>query len=350
MHAMNAGTVCAAYAMETLTQKAVDLLQGKGRLLFLTRFGSDLYGTRVEGISDTDVRGIYLPMEAPASLEEACMQRAVHSSTSSTDKKNESTDEDMDLFPLERWLCQLLPLGNTGALDLLFAHSNASCTLYCHKGMESVFARALSFLNLSNGTGCMAYCQGQGKTYGMAGTRLGVLWRALGLLEAKSGRLRLEEVSEEIVQTIATPQYCKLAEDKGLVLAEQWHMGRTRIEEVLPRLQKTLQPHMERILEARENKGIDWKAMSHAVRAIRQQEELLATGTLHYPLACREELLRIKLGQCTFAEVEALISRGLASLEEERKHSAYVREPDFDAIFARTKAIRRLCSVNSNQQ
>lgn len=333
--------------METLTRKAVDLLQGKGRLLFLTRFGSDLYGTRVEGISDTDVRGIYLPMTAPANLEEACMQRAVHSTTSTQDTKNVPSDEDIDLYPLERWLCQMLPLGNTGALDLLFAHGNAACTLYCHKGMESVFTRALSFLNLSNGTGCLAYCQGQGKSYGMAGTRLGVLWRVLRLLEDRPGWQRLEEVSEEIVQTIATRQYCKLAEDKGLVLAEQWHMGRTKIEEVVARLRKTLQPHMERILEARENRGIDWKALSHAVRAIRQQEELLRTGTLHYPLACREELLRIKQGQCTFAEVEELISTGLARLEEERKQSAYVTEPDFEALFARTRAIRRLCSVSA---
>ena len=120
--------------MNNLIQKATDLLQGRGRLLFLTRFGSDLYGTRVEGISDTDVRGIFLPMEAPASLEEACMQKGVHSSTSVSDQKNGPQDEDMDLLPLERWLCQMLPLGNTGALDLLFAPTNPSCTLSQKRG------------------------------------------------------------------------------------------------------------------------------------------------------------------------------------------------------------------------
>ena len=330
-------------SMDNLIQKATDLLQGRGRLLFLTRFGSDLYGTRVEGISDTDVRGIFLPMEAPASLEEACMQKGVHASTGVSDQKNGPQDEDMDLLPLERWLCQMLPLGNTGALDLLFAPTNPSCTLYCHEGMREVFDNAKTFLNLANGTGCLAYCQGQGKSYGMAGTRLGVLYRALRILERVDGRKRLEEVAEEIVAEIATPQYCKLAEDRGLVLAEQWHMGRTRVDEVLPRLKKTLQPNIERIELAREDRDIDWKAMSHAVRAIRQQEELLSTGTLRYPLACREEILRIKKGECTFAEVEELVRSGLASLEEMRKVSAFVTSPDFERIFAEAKRVRKLC-------
>ena len=142
---------------------------------------------------------------------------------------------------------------------------------------------------------------------------------------------------------IATPQYCKLAEDRGLVLAEQWHMGRTRVDEVLPRLKKTLQPNIERIELAREDRDIDWKAMSHAVRAIRQQEELLSTGTLRYPLACREEILRIKKGECTFAEVEELVRSGLASLEEMRKVSAFVTSPDFERIFAEAKRVRKLC-------
>ena len=157
------------------------------------------------------------------------------------------------------------------------------------------------------------------------------------------GRKRLEEVAEEIVAEIATPQYCKLAEDRGLVLAEQWHMGRTRVDEVLPRLKKTLQPNIERIELAREDRDIDWKAMSHAVRAIRQQEELLSTGTLRYPLACREEILRIKKGECTFAEVEELVRSGLASLEEMRKVSTFVTSPDFERIFAEAKRVRKLC-------
>ncbi len=331
-------------SMDNLIQKATDLLQGRGRLLFLTRFGSDLYGTRVEGISDTDVRGVFLPMTAPATLEEACMQRGVHSTTGTAEHKNGPRDEDMDLFPLERWLCQMLPLGNTGALDLLYAPTNPSCTLYCHPAMKEVFDSPLTFLNLSNGTGCLAYCQGQGKSYGMAGTRLGVLYRVLRLLEGEDGRKRLEDVAEDIVARIATPQYCKLAEDRGLVLAEQCHMGRTRVDEVIPRLQKTLQPNMERIELARQNRDIDWKAMSHAVRAIRQQEELLRTGSLHYPLACAQELLRIKKGEYTFAEVEKLVSDGLAGLEEMRRHSTHASSPDFEQIFAKARAVRRLCS------
>lgn len=324
-------------------EKARELLSGQGTLLFLTRFGSDLYGTRLEGVSDTDVRGVYLPMTPPANLEEACMQRSAHLSTAGDNTRNTPDDEDFDLYPLERWLCQMLPLGNTGALDLLYAPTSPECTLYRNPALDPVFANPLSFLNLENGTGCLAYCQGQGKTYGMAGTRMGVLYRVLRRLEGMDEKARVRDVAREIADEVATPQYCKVAEDNGLVLAEQWHMGSARVGEVARRLQKTLQGHVDRIEDARKNVGVDWKALSHAVRAIRQQEELLETGALHYPLACREELLRVKRGELPFTEVEELISSGLAGLEARRRESRFVKSPDFEAIFQTAKAVRRAC-------
>ena len=185
-----------------------------------------------------------------------------------------------------------------------------------------------------------------------------MLYRALRILERVDGRKRLEEVAEEIVAEIATPQYCKLAEDRGLVLAEQWHMGRTRVDEVLPRLKKTLQPNIERIELAREDRDIDWKAMSHAVRAIRQQEELLSTGTLRYPLACREELVAIKQGRLDFASVEERIVEGLIRLEALRARAlagtlrlaglpgTQVRLSD-QALWQCCQAIRKRCLETS---
>ena len=324
-------------------EKARELVSGKGTLLFLTRFGSDLYGTRLEGVSDTDVRGVYLPMTAPSSLEEACMQKSVHLSTAGDNTRNAPEDEDFDLYPLERWLCQMLPLGNTGALDLLYAPTNPGCTLFRNPVLDAVFAEPLSFLNLENGTGCLAYCQGQGKTYGMAGTRMGVLYRVLKRLEGMDGTRCVKDVAGDIASEVDTPWYCKVAEDGGLVLAEQWHMGSVSVGEVTLRLAKILQGHLGRIEAARRNEGVDWKALSHAVRAIRQQEELLATGALRYPLACREELLRIKRGELSFAGVEELVTKGLAGLETLRRESSFTRSPDFEAIFRKARDVRRAC-------
>ena len=300
-----------------LVARARELVAGQGTLLFLTLFGSSLYGTRWPGHSDLDVRGIFLPREPATCREEAERQKCLHASTAPERKRNASTDTDLDLVPLERWLCVMLPRGDTGALDLLFAPSHAACTLVRHPALQEVFAHPLQFLNLASGTACRSYCLGQGNTYGLAGTRLGALCRVYHLLRETHfpAGTRVWDIAREIVAQAAAPDYCSLTEEGGLLLAGQEHMGATRIELVLERLEKPLRGHLQRMEAARRNEGVDWKALSHAVRALRQQEELLTTGRLVYPLACREELVAIKQGRLDFASVEERIVEGLIRLE-----------------------------------
>jgi len=69
----------------------------------------------------------------------------------------------------------------------------------------------------------------------------------------------------------------------------------------------------ERARAAMSNEGIDWKAMSHAVRVARQAIELLDTGQITFPRPDAAELLAIKMGQLPYAEVSHL----LESLVEE---------------------------------
>ena len=82
---------------------------------------------------------------------------------------------------------------------------------------------------------------------------------------------------------------------------------------------------------------MDWKALSHSVRAIRQQEELLETGRLVFPLRDRGEILRIKKGGLSFQETEGVITRGLAGLVGLRAVSPYAvpwKEEEAQAICA----------------
>ena len=77
-----------------------------------------------------------------------------------------------------------------------------------------------------------------------------------------------------------------------------------------------MQRYGVRAQAAERNHGIDFKALSHAVCALYQMEELLKTGRIIFPLAQREQLRSIKHGQRPWQELWPLIQNKLQELEE----------------------------------
>jgi predicted nucleotidyltransferase len=111
-----------------LLDQARALCRGQGAsLLFLTFFGSTLYGTETPGRSDVDARGIFLPSAESLALNKA--PKSLHFSTGSAERRNLAGDVDIDLWSVQHWLLKLLPSGDIGALDVLFSPSHAACTL-----------------------------------------------------------------------------------------------------------------------------------------------------------------------------------------------------------------------------
>jgi hypothetical protein len=69
-----------------------------------------------------------------------------------------------------------------------------------------------------------------------------------------------------------------------------------------------------------EEGGVDFKACSHAIRAIRQMEEIMLTGKVVFPLACATELLAIKNGELPWEEIKLKLEEGLDNIEELAKN------------------------------
>lgn len=331
-----AGRANNAVALDT----ARALTEGKGTLVFLTHFGSTLYGTRCEGVSDTDVYGLYVPDISPASPDAAKQQKTLLLSTRAGTGRNTSADMDVCLFPLDKWLTDLLPAANVAAQDILYAPTRPECTIVRDPALDTVFTRPLEFLGLDNAAALVTYCQGQGNTFGLAGTRFGALWRVWIAASQMSPKIRVGDVAAELIRLAGAAQYCSCAVDGGLLLAGQWHTRSTRMQEVAVRLAKLLDGHLARIEAARRNKDVDWKALAHAVRAIRQQESLLRDGTLAYPLPCAAELMPIRRGTVDFAMVEACITEGLRELEELRSSSPYARPADVTRAWLEARRVR----------
>ncbi len=118
-------------------------------LLFLTLFGSSLYGTETPGKSDLDLRGIFLPSRESLALNKA--SKSLHFSTGNKERRNLAGDMDIDLWSVQHWLLKLLPAGDTGALDVLFAPSHTACTLYRHPALDVVFDNPLRLMDTGKG-------------------------------------------------------------------------------------------------------------------------------------------------------------------------------------------------------
>lgn len=290
---------------------AQDLTRRNGdRLLYLTLFGSRLYGTST-GSSDVDIRGLFLPSQGSLCLQRA--SRSLHYSTGDDESRNSSGDVDIDLWSLQHWLLKLLPSGDTGALDLLFSPSHESCVLYRDPIMDDIFSSPQRLLDLTDGQAYTSYAMGQAKKYGIKGSRLGAIKQVHRWLhEMMSGSdARLGDVLEDLVRTCGDGRYCtaETAKDGGacLQLCGKFHMADIRIDELIRRVDQDMERHGTRAAEAELDQGVDFKALSHAIRALEQMDELLDTGKVVFPLKGRGSLMKIKRGEYSWQEIEPLI-------------------------------------------
>ena len=106
---------------------------------------------------------------------------------------------------------------------------------------------------------------------------------------------------------------------------------------VLQILKKVYRNFGQRAREAKKNGGIDWKALSHAVRVSIQGLELLQTGKITLPLFedNRNLVLDIKKGEMDYSNfVQPLLEDLLENLECARVNSSLPKEVDQDFLYS----------------
>ena len=72
------------------------------------------------------------------------------------------------------------------------------------------------------------------------------------------------------------------------------------IEYVIPILEKFYNDYGRRAKLAAENKNIDWKAVSHALRAAYRTREILTKNSITFPLRSADFLIIVKQGQLDY--------------------------------------------------
>lgn len=314
-------------------RKARELCKEKGHeLLYLTKFGSHLYGMNTPD-SDTDYKGIFLPSKKSLILQEKC--KSLRYTSGNDNDKNSQEDIDIDLWSLHYFL-ELVRKGETNALDLLFSPSHKDCVEYDDSRLGLIFNNPLWLFNPVKADAFIGYAIGQAKKYGISSSRLGVLKNVYEYINSQSlDNKKLKHFVEHILDNYYHDSYCFMKMVNGeeaLVLCGKVHLLSISAEEFYHRVKREYERYGERVREAQRNENIDWKSISHALRAIEQMKELLKTGKIIFPLVSAQFLLNVKQGKYSWNKCEQMISQGIEEVEN-IKNSGNVVEGISDKSF-----------------
>jgi hypothetical protein len=255
------------------------------------RFGSTLYGTSTPE-SDLDYKSIFIP-----DGRDILLQRTKGSINNQRPKgdgeKNYAGEVDEERFSLQRFL-QLAAEGQTVALDMLFAPDWAlteePSPLWRH--IQKNRHRLLTKKSKS----FIGYARTQANRYGIRGSRVAAARAALNMLkDAPSSSDKLGILDGFIRELMAKQDHMCLIEDvtphgqKVLLwsVCDRKMPYTASIKNAHDIMQRVVDEYGKRALMAETQQGVDWKALSHAVRVGHQAVELLSTAHINLPTVQR---------------------------------------------------------------
>jgi hypothetical protein len=274
-------------------------------LIVKMKFGSHLYGTNSD-VSDIDYKGVYLPKKEEILLND--IPKCLSHSTGNGLNKNNPNDVDEDIYSLH-YFVKLASDGQTVAMDMLHAPEsmlivNSDIWRNIVKNRSKFYTKNLnSFVN---------YARRQASKYGIKGSRLSAALQVVSILEKQRPESKLRDIWEQLPRN----EYCHDIGANPNGIRQYQVCGKTFQETsavgyALPILGKFYDDYGHRAKLAAENKNIDWKAISHALRAAIQTKEILINGTINFPLKDASFLLAVKSGRLGYSSEVAPILESL---------------------------------------
>jgi predicted nucleotidyltransferase len=311
------------------------------KILCKIKHGSHLYGTNTPA-SDLDYKGVYLPTFDQVIRGD--FKDEIDLSTNKSSTKNTKDDVDEQYISLQKFL-KMAYSGETIALDML--HANGECTLVTSPEWEFIQANRSKFYTQSMKS-FLGYCKRQAAKYGIKGSRIDVIEQVKNYLltvqkrHGESVKLNQDPLTMMGLEGIALAntktghvqvvdhfyKNDKRVDKVMLVVCESKYEFTMKVSDVIISLDKKLKGYGNRAQLARENNGVDWKAISHAFRAGYQLQEIYTTGDLVFPLAEREFVLAIKQGKLPFNDVQVQLEELIESVEKLAFASTFPEQAD----------------------
>lgn len=298
-------------------------------------FGSHLYGLNTEN-SDKDYKGVFMP-----SFEEILLQdgdKQYKQSTGNDASRNTAEDTDLDMYSLHKFL-DLACKGETVALDML--HAPRDKFVEAHpiwhelQGMRNLFYTR----NLKAFVG---YVKRQADKYGIKGSRVNSVERALNAVnELIKNHGEHETLGDHWRELPQDDVYLRMTykEQKNDVnqyfyeVCGKMYQLTLTLENFQYKMQAKYDGLGERAKLAAQNEGIDWKAVTHALRAGYQAKEIYLEGDITFPLRYRDFLLDVKQGNLDYkTEVEPILEDLVEEVQNLANESNYPEKVDRELI------------------
>lgn len=309
------------------------------RSIVTIKFGSHLYGTTTP-LSDIDFKSVYVP-DAPDILLQR-VRGSINTARRKEEKeKNLPGEVEEESYSLQRYL-HLAAEGQTVALDILFAPEWSMTTGPAPEWRELIRERGRILTKRS--AAFVGYCRQQANKYGIKGSRVAAARLALALLKmlvkTYGTARKLGEYENEIASCIAGVEHMIVVDiplGSGALIRHWDVCGRklpftSSIKNARDIVQRLVDEYGQRALQAENQGGVDWKALSHAVRVGTQAIEFLRTGHVTFPLPNAAHILDIKTGKLAYRDVAAEIEDLLVKVEAEALSSSLPEKPDFEWI------------------
>ena len=300
------------------------------KILIKALAGSHLFGTNTPQ-SDMDYKGVYLP-----SAEEILLGTyplSVNETTGDSDSKNSKDDIDIELYSFKKFL-KMVSRGDTAALELLFTPEDM---IIEKDPMWDEVLEIRDRLLSSKVSAMIGYARQQANKYGIKGSRMGELSKVIEVLKTaekavKGPKMKHNwEFLQDELKHFDHVHFMTLSSKKeggpetpAIDILGKKFDNHCRFDYVLKILTTMYRNFGQRAREAKRNGGIDWKALSHAVRVSIQGIELLNTGKITLPLKKLDKdlVLSIKSGKMDYSKsVQPLLESLLEQLEIAKENS-----------------------------
>lgn len=318
----------------------------KEEIIFKTLSGSKLYGTDSIN-SDTDIKGVFLPEVDDLLLCKAPKHYTF--TTNNSNKKNDSSDVDETYYSLQYYL-ELLAKGDTTALDMLFAYTNEKAILQTSPIWNNIINNIDAFIT-KNMKAYLGYCKSQCIKYSLKGDKLNNFYKFLNFLSRENSYTWAEEgditlyhclnfalkgnynnkvldkyipkIGEEKIKftKIDFGEHCYIEtannKESYLVISGIKFQLNDWCKSNMDKVERVIDNYGKRAKNAAEDNGVDYKAISHAVRVILQVEEILKTGKLQFPLKEAKFIksIKYKTTEMSFEEIISWIETKIKEIE-----------------------------------
>lgn len=286
----------------------------------LMPYGSTLYGTATKN-SDKDCISVYMPKYYDILTCKPI--HAINKTTGNNDTKNNKDDIDVTIYSLHKFI-ELASKGETVAMDML--HAPNSLITYQNSLWRLIIGNRTMFYTKQIKS-YMGYIKKQTYKYCLKGDRLKELESAISFLSDYPKNKKLSDVWNQLPLGEYN-KFIKINDDELYQVCNLKYNKNCKIETALSSLSKRYSQYGNRAHTAMSNDGIDWKALSHAVRYSIQLIDLYNDGFMTLPLKLNDRNLvfDIKTGNKSYDSVIDILENNVELINDLSDKSTF---PEF---------------------